>query len=112
MRRIQVALAVILLIEGAVLVFESAGLAQGLTVTGDGTILPSPFIYPSPFSAGLALIGASVLAAFLLLLAPITKQMFAASLVHFVLASVGIWSFHRGILWMQSISGHGLPGWW
>jgi hypothetical protein len=112
MRRIQLAMAVILVIAGIAVVSESLGMARYLTVSSDGTTRPSPFTYPSPFSAGLALIAAAVCAAFMFLLAPATRAVMAASLAHFVLALLGLWSFHRGILWMQGISGHGVPGWW
>jgi hypothetical protein len=112
MRRIQLALALILLVESAAVTLQGARLAERFSPTADGTILPSPFLFPSPFSAGLALIAASVLAGFLFLAAPATRLTFAGSLAHFTLASAGIWSFHRAILWIQSFGGHGLPGWW
>ncbi|HSY48801.1 MAG TPA: hypothetical protein VLC46_08325 [Thermoanaerobaculia bacterium] len=110
MRRFQLTLAIALLAEGTTVLVEAARLAERMTVTSDGTLVPSPWLYPSPFSAGLALVLAVVLGGFLVLFAPPTKQLLLGSIGNFVLGSIGLWSFHRGIVWIQGI-GHGFPAW-
>ncbi len=111
MRRIQLILAGALTIEAIGVVYQARGFVQRMSVTSDGTVVPSQWFYPSIFSGALVLLIAVLLCAYLLLFAPTTKTFFAGSVVIFVLATIGLWSFHRAIVSIEGI-GHGWPGWW
>lgn len=110
-RRAQLILTTLLAVEAAIVFAEANALAQSIRVTGDGDVLPSAWLFPSPFSGGGALLIAVVLAGFLLASTPSTKRALFGSITVFILGTLGLWSFHRVIVWMHGVS-HGLPGWW
>jgi hypothetical protein len=107
MRRAQITLA----IEATFVIVEANFLAQKIRVTGDGDVLPLPWTYPSVFSAGGALVIGLVGAAFVIATGAATKRSLVATAAIYLLGTAGLWSFHRLMVWIQGVGGHGLPGW-
>ena len=60
-RKAQFALATLLTVEAALVIAEADALAQKVRVTADGGVLPLARTFPSPFSAGAALVLGAVL---------------------------------------------------
>src|SRR5688500_6899810 len=111
MRRIQIVLAVVLTIEAVAVIYQANGFIERIAITTDGTVLPSPWLYPSIFSVGLALVLAALSCSYLLVLAPATKPVLIGSVIIFIVTTIGLWSLHRAIRSVEGIS-HGSPGWW
>jgi len=111
MRRIQLGLAVVLTLETVALIYQAQGFVARMTATSDGTVVPSPWLFPSIFSGGLALLVGVLFSSYLILLAHPTKLLLVGSIVVFIVANVGLWSLHRAIVSVESV-GHGWPAWW
>jgi hypothetical protein len=102
MRRIQTALTVALTIETIGIIYQAYGFVQRISVTADGTVVPSAWFYPSIFSGAFVLLVAVLLSAYLLLLPPTTRTLFVGSVVVFLLGTIGLWSFHRAIVSIEA----------